>query len=310
MQMQMKGKRFLAVFLLMALAVAFVGLNPALAEQVDVYDSDSQLVKSVVFRIGSPEYVVDGQIPGVQMDVAPFISDDRTFVPVRFLGNALGVTDSNIAWDAPTQTATLQGSALLAMTIGQAKVVSDGVSKAIDVAPMLVDPGRTMLPARYVAEGLGYEVDWDAANQTVVCWPAGEPKPDVSAAVEYLNKQVEPVNPPVQPGETVNGYVVPANTDLNVSKTGYNNSRSIVFNILLKKGNLQQQYADAESILLQTVDADTVNAAIDFAKVIQEALLSGKPWDIKTFTSPNGMNVRVSAGWGGTSVQIDLWSTN
>lgn len=185
-------KRFLVLIIFLAMAVILVPwLHPARAadQKVDVYEKQ-KLVKSVVFKIGVPYYVVAGQTPGVKMDVAPFVQNDRTFVPVRFLGNALGVDNSNIAWDDATQTATLKGvKAVLSMTIGKAQVVSNGQARAIDVAPLLVDPGRTMLPARFVAEGLGYEVAWDEASQTVVCWPQGQPKPDVKAAVDYLNKK-------------------------------------------------------------------------------------------------------------------------
>ncbi|OPX92206.1 MAG: hypothetical protein A4E52_00072 [Pelotomaculum sp. PtaB.Bin013] len=193
-------KKFIAFILFLAVAVIVVPwLHPAKADQVNVYQ-DNQLVKSVVFKIGVSEYVVNGQTPGVKMDVAPFIQNDRTFVPVRFLGNALGVNNSNITWDNATQTATLKGAkATLNMTIGKAEVVSNGVTKAIDVSPMLVDPGRTMLPARFVAEGLGYQVDWDEATQTVICWPAGQTKPDVRAAVNYLVSKVTQSNPQGKP---------------------------------------------------------------------------------------------------------------
>lgn len=185
-------KRFLALIIFLAMAVILVPwLHPARAadQKVDVYENQ-KLVKSVVFKIGVPYYVVDGKTPGVKMDVAPFIQNNRTFVPVRFLGNALGVTNDNIAWDNGTQTATLKGAkATLSMTIGKPEVLSNGSARAIDVAPMLVDPGRTMLPARFVAEGLGYEVGWDEATQTVICWPQGQPKPDVTAAKQYLIEQ-------------------------------------------------------------------------------------------------------------------------
>ncbi len=300
-------KKFFAFVILMALAVIFVPWlhNTARADQVDVYQN-SQLVKSVVFKIGVPYYVVDGQTPGVKMDVAPFIENDRTYVPVRFLGNALGVSDSNIDWDNGTQTATLKGNATLQMTVGKAQVTSDGKTKDIDVAPMLVNPGRTMLPARWVAEGLGYQVGWDEATQTVVCWPAGQAKPDVSAAVDYLTKQEQPV---VQ-GNTVNGYVVPANTDLYISPVdkygdpdGY-----IVFNIDIKEGNLQQQYADAQSILSQTVDAETVDAVISYAKQASVRDKDNRLPPIKTFYSPNGMAVRVAGG--DISVVIQVWRAN
>jgi len=186
---------------------------PALADQVNVYENQ-KLVKSVVFKIGVLYYVVDGKTPDVKMNVAPFIRNDRTFVPVRFLGNALGVDDSNIIWDNATRTATLKGAkATLNMTIGKPEVISNGQAKAIDVAPMLVDPGRTMLPARFVAEGLGYEVDWDEATQTVIYWPAGESKPDVSAAVQYLNSQAGQV----ETFTTRAGYQIPKETKLNLA---------------------------------------------------------------------------------------------
>jgi len=294
----------------LALTLLLVAAIPAaMADQVDVYENQ-KLVKSVVFKIGVPEYVVDGKTPGFKMDVAPFIKDNRTFVPVRFLGNALGVTNDNIAWDNATQTATLKGAkAVLSMTIGKAQVVSNGQARAIDVAPVIVDPGRTMLPARFVAEGLGYQVEWDDATQTVICWPAGEPKPDVSAAVDYLTR----IDQPVQ-DRTVNGYVIPEHTFLYVSPVVGNEDPSgyIVFSIQLNKGFLQQQYADAQLILSQALDADTVAKAIDHAKQTQDALLSPVPvkWPpITTFNSPNGMAVRVGAG-GRNSVQFDVWKTN
>ncbi|OPX85778.1 MAG: hypothetical protein A4E53_03373 [Pelotomaculum sp. PtaB.Bin104] len=299
-------------FMVLALALVLALAVPAMAEQVNVYQ-DNQLVKSVVFKIGVPYYVVSGQTPGVKMDVAPFIENDRTFVPVRFLGNALGLSNDKITWDNDTQTATLKGSATLQMSIGKAQIVSNGQAKDIDVSPMLVDPGRTMLPARFVAEGLGYEVEWDEATQIVVCWPQGEPKPDVSGAVSYLTQMQQPEQPLVQ-GHSVNGYVVPANTNLWISTSGYKNNGSIVFSIDLKKGNLQQQYEDAKNILLQTIDSDTTTKAIDYAKKNQYALENGSRENpiycpITTFTAPNGMAVRVGGG-GGDSIEFQLWQTN
>lgn len=189
----MKKIKIIALVFALVLTMAF----PALADQVNVYQNN-QLVKSVVFKIGVPKYVVNDETI-VKMDVVPFIQNDRTFVPVRFLGNALGVTDDRISWDNVTQTATLKGNAVLQMTIGKAQVTSNGQARAIDVTPLLKSD-RTFLPARYVAEGLGYQVGWDEATQTVVCWPAGQPKPDVSAAVNYLNSQpAQTVSTPAQP---------------------------------------------------------------------------------------------------------------
>ncbi len=53
---------------------------------------------------------------------------------------------------------------------GTARV--NGVNTPIDssnpnVAPIIVPPGRTMLPLRYIAENLGCQVDWNQALQEV-----------------------------------------------------------------------------------------------------------------------------------------------
>ncbi|MQL51855.1 copper amine oxidase N-terminal domain-containing protein [Desulfofundulus thermobenzoicus] len=176
----------MAFFLLAALAL------PALAQQekVDVYQNQ-KLVKSVVFAVGLNEYFVNNQTPGTKMDVAPFIESGRTFVPVRFLSNALGVQNDNIGWDGKTQLVTLKqpGFPAVEMTVGKIEVKSNGQPLAgVDVAPLLRD-SRTFLPARWVAEALGYQVEWDEKTRTVICWPKGEPKPDVSAVLQYIEQR-------------------------------------------------------------------------------------------------------------------------
>lgn len=105
-------RRFV-LFLIFVVFLALFTINlrhiiPAHAEtRVDVYEQ-KQLVKSVVFVVGLNEYFVDNQTPGVKMDAKPFIKDGRTFVPVRYLGNALGVTDENITWDGGRSKAGLR----------------------------------------------------------------------------------------------------------------------------------------------------------------------------------------------------------
>ena len=308
----MKKLKLFALALMLLLVAA---LPAAMADQVNVFENQ-KLVKSVVFKIGVPYYVVNGQTPGVKMDVAPFIQNDRTFVPVRFLGNALGVDDSNISWDNDTQTATLRGAkATLSMTIGKPEVVSDGQAKVIDVAPMLVDPGRTMLPARFVAEGLGYEVDWDEATQTVICWPQGEPEPDVSAVKQYLNDlnnlaKGERVNSVTGVTEAPNGgYVIPQGTKLRilVDRDGYYPKGQIDFQIDLKAGDIEQQYEDARFILLQTVDPETVEEAINYAKQASVRDDNNRLPPIKTFYSSNKMAVRIAGG--DISITIQVWHT-
>lgn len=173
-------------------------------EKIDVY-KEKKLVKSVVFQVGLNEYFVDNKVPGVKMDVAPFIENGRTFVPVRFLSNALGVQNQNIFWFGNTGRVVLQepGFNVVELTVGKVEVLSNGEPvPGVDVAPMLRND-RTFLPARFVANALGYDVEWDPELNLVVCWPKGELKPDVEAVKQLLRE--------VKSGEKVlwNGYVLP-----------------------------------------------------------------------------------------------------
>ena len=115
------------------------------------------------FQIGSSTYQVGGvsQI----MDVVPYIKDDRSFIPVRYLGeNMLGAT---VAWDEGEQEVVLtKGGIELVLTIGSKTYTVNGVARTADVAPEIVN-SRTFLPARYVAEAFGASVGWDAATYTV-----------------------------------------------------------------------------------------------------------------------------------------------
>jgi len=173
-------------------------------EQVDVYEG-GKLVKSVVFVVGMKEYFVNGETPGVKMDAAPFIQSGRTFVPIRYLGNALGVTDKYILWKSPKVTFKEPGFPVVELTVGKKQIKSSGVSRAMDVAPVLKS-GRTYLPARFVAEALGYEVAWDPQNKVVVCWPKGEEKPDYSGILEYVGQQ-NPTPPTNQWPTTTEGIM-------------------------------------------------------------------------------------------------------
>ena len=134
------------------------------------------------FVIGQASYTVDGQ--NRTMDVAPFTQDGRTYVPLRFVGNAVGVTDDNIGWDNASQTATLTMDGVTAkFTVGSTVYAVNGQTKTMDVAP-LVRQNRVFLPARYVAEAFGYVVGWDTATQTVTVYPPGQDPPPVTSGIQ------------------------------------------------------------------------------------------------------------------------------
>jgi hypothetical protein len=123
--------------------------------------------KPINFTVGQNFYTAGGQ--SIDMDVSPFISNGRAFVPARFLADALGAQTS---WDATTRTVTLtKGDTTIGMTIRSATLTVNGATSWSDVAPMIRD-GRTFLPGRWVAEALGCTVSWDEATQTMTVLPS------------------------------------------------------------------------------------------------------------------------------------------
>ena len=117
------------------------------------------------FVIGSTTYKVDGVEQ--TMDVAPYIKEGRTYLPVRYVANALGVDNNNIMWDSASGTATLiKGDKVVQVVVGSKNMVINGATIAMDAAPEIKD-GRTMLPFRWIAWAFGANVEWDAATQTV-----------------------------------------------------------------------------------------------------------------------------------------------
>ena len=111
----------------------------------------------------------------IEMDVAPYIKNDRTYVPVRYLAYSLGVTEEGITWDGEAkQVGITKDETDIALTIGSNIMTVNQAPVQMDVAPEIKD-GRTMLPARWVAEALGAEVDWDEnTKQAIIKMPVTE----------------------------------------------------------------------------------------------------------------------------------------
>jgi cell wall-associated NlpC family hydrolase len=97
-------------------------------------------------------------------DVKPYISNDRTFVPVRFVSEQLG---ASVDWNNDTGTVVVnKGADSIKLAIGSTEVIKNGVSCPMDAAPVITD-GRTMVPLRFVSEQLGAVVNWDASSNSV-----------------------------------------------------------------------------------------------------------------------------------------------
>ena len=91
------------------------------------------------------------------------IRDDRTFYPLRECLDALGAT---VLWDNETQTATgLLSGKKVEFKIGSNEYKVNGVAKQMDTAAFVDESlGKTYIPLRYAAEGLGFKIDWKSGD--------------------------------------------------------------------------------------------------------------------------------------------------
>ena len=112
-----------------------------------------------------------------KLPVAPYLREGRTMVPVRFFAEVLGYTVdydfsdpamkkvmiytpdnvSNAAMDEKQQSEN--NRPFITLFIDQTTVIIGGISVEMDTTPELVR-GTTMVPLRFVAQTLGYYVDW------------------------------------------------------------------------------------------------------------------------------------------------------
>ncbi len=135
-------KKKLLIFIICIFAFATLTLSAAAANEVSV--------------------ILDGE--RVAFDVPPQIISNRTMVPIRAIFEALG---AKVEWDAETRTAkaTIDGY-VVKCTLDSRYMSVRGKNVKMDVSPVIVD-GRTLVPARFVAEAFGGVVGWDGDTRTV-----------------------------------------------------------------------------------------------------------------------------------------------
>ncbi|MCL2121068.1 MAG: copper amine oxidase N-terminal domain-containing protein [Clostridiales bacterium] len=122
---------------------------------------------TVELTIGSREMKVGGET--IVMDVAPYIENNFTMVPVSFVARAMGLPSESVRWDGDARTVTIQtGSRQAVLTIGSTEIIIDGTSMEMPQAPVILD-GRTFLPFRILGEQvLQVAVDWNGETRTAM----------------------------------------------------------------------------------------------------------------------------------------------
>lgn len=101
----------------------------------------------------------------IDFDVKPQIINGRTMVPIRAIFEKMGAI---VEWNGNTGSAICtKGDTIVKMTVNSTDMYINNQLKKMDISPVVID-GRTLAPARYVAEAFNANVQWSQKNNSVV----------------------------------------------------------------------------------------------------------------------------------------------
>lgn len=94
----------------------------------------------------------------------PIIVQGRTLIPLRALLEEMGAT---VEWDNNTRVVTAKkDNTIIAMKIDSKDAIVNGKVVKLDVPATLIN-SKTYIPARFVGESFGYEVEWNGKTKII-----------------------------------------------------------------------------------------------------------------------------------------------
>ncbi|NLJ76972.1 MAG: hypothetical protein GX325_06925 [Peptococcaceae bacterium] len=134
--------------------------------------SSAAALNKAIFIAGDKNYVINNAIH--QASTAPYLVDGRFLAPYKEAAAVLGIDENNVFWDTNARTIEIHSANLeLKFTIGDKTIYVNGVPRSMDAAPVDRE-GQVFLPLKWLAEALGYAVDWEARWQAVLLGPPGQ----------------------------------------------------------------------------------------------------------------------------------------
>lgn len=123
--------------------------------------------EDIILWIGKKNYQAGGKTS--EMDVAPILKPGKTFVPLRFIGQALGFL---VEWDVKTKKVTLNdGFTRMNFTIGQNVYFINNEPKFLSLyEEPFIEENRTFVPLRIIGESFGREVRWFEETQKIIIY--------------------------------------------------------------------------------------------------------------------------------------------
>jgi hypothetical protein len=135
--------------------------NGIVAQFPDKFHGKSAMSPMTMIKMNTDSTTLEINGKSVKMDVAPFIQSSSIYIPLRYLGEAIGV---NITWENTKKTLWIKdGENTAVFWVGKSYMELNGQRKDIG-SPVLLKNGRVQVPVRFIAELLGWNVAWNSKD--------------------------------------------------------------------------------------------------------------------------------------------------
>lgn len=227
----------------------------------------------------------------ITTDTQPYIEGDQTYVPIRFIGEALG---AETQWMEEEQKVVLKfGEETFELFPGNSQIIINGAEEEID-SPVVIVNDRTMVPVRAVGEKLGFTVDWDPLTYTVLVYKEGAVVPSASIQNRsYTDEDIiwlsRIVNVEAR-GLSIDGKVAVANVVLNRKKSPQ--FPSTIYDVIFQVGyyaqfppahkdGFKESIPTTQSIVASKMALEGINN-VETCLFFNNAPFSGKSDDLYT----------------------------
>jgi hypothetical protein len=148
--------------------------NPIVIESTDQASNKTSLdygitvIDKIVLQIGNRTATVNGK--EVELDVAPYIKNGRTMVPLRFIAESFG---ASIGYDSVERSIMVYtNDVYIWLQIGNPEAIIEykgvmGKERIILEAPPEIVDSRTFVPIRFISEAFGATIEWEEKTQTI-----------------------------------------------------------------------------------------------------------------------------------------------
>ena len=119
--------------------------------------------KPVLLTIDSTVAIVGERVK--TLDSPAVIKDNFTLTPARFVAESVG---ADVQWIGQERKVVItKGDTVIELVIDNNVAKVNGKEVVLDVAPCIIND-FTYTPARFVAENLGCDIEWEAEHKTVI----------------------------------------------------------------------------------------------------------------------------------------------